>query len=163
MIKVANLCVFTMKVVGREDKVNEFIEIMNSKYDYTSWKFSGHPRHFSRVFGSWIVESGESDDGDVYVVLNGMCFREYGYYADMLKKYGEDYKGTHLIEQSKELGLDIEFYSSDGVDYSEYYLIKRGVLVKDLSLDGGDEDELDLVRQLCEAGVYVDNWGDFNI
>jgi hypothetical protein len=127
-----------MCVVGKKEKVEEFIKVMKADYDYGNMVFS-YDRHMFRVFEAEYDEVEERYNDMYQVIINGYCawsvatcMLEGGYYHDIKQRYPSGFRGTTLLIESKKLNLDIEVYSEEpGCCFQEHYIIIKGDLVCD--------------------------------
>lgn len=137
-----NYCNYSMCVVGTKENVEEFAKIMNADYNYGTMEFS-YDRHMFRVFEANYDEIEEMGDGTFQVVIDGYCawsvsscMLEHGYYKDCKERYGNNFRGTTLLIESKRLGVDIEVYSEEsGMCFQEHYIISDGKLVRNECVD----------------------------
>ena len=123
-----NLCNFSMMVIGEEEKLDEFIEILHNDYDNL---------HMFRIFEAYEEYREELDDNKMVCLLNGECAwsvfvcmfpGEYTYY-DSEK---DSPTKTNILIESERLGLDIEIFSEEcGMCFMEHYIIKSGELIVD--------------------------------
>lgn len=144
-----NFCSYEMKVKGAKEKVEEFIKVIQSHYDYYKQIFD-FDRHLYRVFEADTVEMEEEEEGVWSVIIYGDCAwsvyscmmeGEHTYYNDnkdahviMLNGISQEIpsRGTSLIKESKNLGLVIEVYSEEsGVGFQEHYIIDNGEVLVD--------------------------------
>jgi hypothetical protein len=144
-----NYCDAIIRVRGRRDCVDEFINVLQSDY-YYAWKqgetvednkFS-HIPHMYRIFEvdimnrvtANLITFAEIRVQCAWSVFACMFEGPYTYYDDthtkeFTDKYGPNY-GTTVVRESKRLKLDIEIYSSEpGVGFQEHYRIVNGVQV----------------------------------
>ena len=131
-----NICDYSMKVIGREEDVNEFIEIMQNDYDCTP----NEPRHFWRVFEAYEDYRDDLWNGMVSVQLSGdcawsvhTCMTEGGYQRDHMS---DGTNGTTLRAESERLNLVIEVFSEEcGMGFMEHYLYAFGKEIFDICVD----------------------------
>lgn len=138
-----NFCDYEMRVRGKKENVEKFIDIIKCNYDYSKKEFTSD-RHLSRVFEAnscWKDEEyelHEYEDGTVADVIYGYCAwsvyscmmeGERTYYRDLKERYKDESRVTSLIECSKDLDLDIEAFSEElGFEFMEHFLIRKGVV-----------------------------------
>ena len=141
-----NYCDYGMLVRGHKDNVEEFIRIIQADYNYYTNEFT-HNRHFFRVF-----EANVEDNHIVYglertVKIYGYCawsvyscmfpgpFTYYGDTVDRNSPLHDSSKtmiyGTHILQESKRLHLDIEIFSEEpGMCFQEHYYISNGNIMQ---------------------------------
>lgn len=148
-----NYCDYEMKVVGKTNCIKEFIKVMQADYNYGTNEFTG-PRHMYRVFEAYVDQEPEAIDeyGNAECIISGYCAwsvascmldQDCTYYRDVRKNpetYGisgdVERRDTHLVLESKNLGLDIEVFSREtGMCFEEHYLIKHGEMIKEEVLE----------------------------
>ena len=137
-----NYCNYSMKVVGTKQNIQEFIKVIQADYNYYDMTFS-YDRHMFRVFEAEHDEIEERADGRFETVINGYCAWSVascmfaaGYYRDSQKSHPDNFKGTTLDIESKNLNLDIEVYSEEpGCCFQEHYIIINGDIVCDECVD----------------------------
>lgn len=137
-----NYCNYSMCVKGNKENIEEFIKVMKSDYNYNTMEF-GFDRHMFRVFEAECDEVEEYDDGVFQAIINGYCawsvsscMLEGGYYKDCKDSFGDDFRGTTLLLESKRLNIDIEVYSEEcGMCFQEHYIITNGELECDECVD----------------------------
>lgn len=138
-----NYCNYSMCVVGKQRKnIEEFIEVMNADYNYSTMEFD-YNRHMFRVFEAVNDEIEERYDGSFQTIINGYCawsvascMLEHGYYRDVKRDYPDNFRGTTLPLESKRLGLDIEVFSEEsGMCFQEHYVISGGELEVEETVD----------------------------
>ena len=122
-----NACNFEMKVIGSEESVDKFYEVLSAHYSLD--KGLNNPKHFYRVFDSYSNDS-DRENGIKTEIFGGSCawsvsacFRngEASYYKEDNKD-----NGVCLESLTKELGLTVEYYSMEpGVGFNEHAIIKR--------------------------------------
>lgn len=131
-----NYCNYSMCVAGTKESVEEFIKVIQADYNYVTMEFS-HDRHMFRVFEAEHDEVDEYGDGKFRTIIDGYCawsvsscMLEGGYYKDCKNSYGDDFRGTTLLLESKRLNIDIEVYSEEpGCCFQEHYVVSNGKLV----------------------------------
>ena len=151
--KMPNYCDYQMKLRGAKENVQKFIAYLKADYSYNNGKWEcSEDRHFFRVFEAAHDPGEDTVDvsGETISTVGGYCawsvfsclFEGNHTYYDQWKNDGENFKGTHILEASKELDLDIEIYSEEaGVGFMEHYLIEKGELLVDDCFDDFREIE----------------------
>lgn len=137
-----NYCNYSMCVVGAKENIEKFIKVINSGYNYGTMEFD-YDRHLFRVFEAVNDEIEERYDGRFQTTINGYCawsvsscMLEDGYYRSVKKNYPDNFRGTTLDIESKNLDLDIEVFSEEsGMCFQEHYIIKNGEVVCDECVD----------------------------
>lgn len=144
-----NWCFFLMYVTcENKENLKEFRNVVYADYDYRFDKFSCD-RHMFRFLPDTMMDNGiwETDDG-YRMTFSGACawsvydcmFKGAGTYYDkvlnMCAATKQEFHGTDIITESRNLGLDIEIYSQElGMCFEEHYIIKHGELVCDEERD----------------------------
>lgn len=128
-----------MAITGKENKVEELIQIMQNRYDGTP----DEPLHLWRVFSADETMRMRYDDTKdvVTVTIDGecawsvaSCMLEGGYQA-RFNSNGQR-NGTTLEKETKRLGLVVEIYSEEpGCTFMEHYIIASGNLIADECVD----------------------------
>lgn len=119
-----------MAITGKQDKVEELIQIMQNDYDCTP----DEPLHMWRVFNANEEMRMSYDDTEdiITVRLSGdcawsvaSCMLDGGYNSD-----GRGYNGTTLERETKRLGLVVEIYSEEGgCAFMEHYILATGEII----------------------------------
>lgn len=151
-----NYCDYDMRVVGKKENVDEFINVIKADYNYGK-EIPATSKHLFRVFEADVLDDYcyTKEDGRYSCDINGYCaWSVYccmlegtgTYYNDCKERYPDKFMGTSLLKLSKELDLDIEVFSEEpGVCFSEHYLIKNGELLieeeKDLEIDETEDGD----------------------
>ena len=131
-----NICCYDMKVVGKKENVEEFIKVIQANYDYNKNEFS-FDRHLWRVFEANIIDTELREDGNFVAMITGNCAwsvytsmtaEEHSYYDDYkIRKDGKKNKGSCLENESKNLNLNIEVFSTEtDIGFQEHLIIKNG-------------------------------------
>lgn len=167
-----NYCDYGMAVRGYKDNVEEFIRIIQADYNYDTNEFT-HNRHFFRVFESIVEEDYITYGLERCVKIYGYCawsvyscmfpgpFTYYGYTVDQNSSLYESAKnikyGTHILQESKRLNLQIEIFSAEpGMGFQEYYYIANGNTIRN------EENELNMYwLENIENDYDVDDVEDF--
>lgn len=138
-----NYCDYSMCVKGKKKSIEEFIKVIKSNYDYNVMEFE-YNRHLFRVFEADYNEIEQVGANTYQVIINGYCAWSVAscmldgcyYYADLKKRFPNEFRGTTLQKESKKLNLDIEVYSEEcGCCFQEHYVIVNGDLVVDECVD----------------------------
>lgn len=170
-----NYCMYEMRIQGNTHGVEKVIETLKADYDYYNNKFNSD-KHLFRVFDADIMDD-ETVDGIRDVIINGSCAwsvfscmmeGDGTYYSSCKAEYGDSFRGTTLVELSKDYSVMIEVYGEEcGCEFQEHYLIHNGeVLVEEetkyieLYKDIMEEDEVTLEEVLTEVELTMDNVTD---
>lgn len=140
-----NYCDYSMRVKGKKENIEEFIEIIKADYNYYTMKFTAK-RHLHRVFEADVVnEPDEICDGIYDAIIDGYCAWSvsccmfdgaHSYYQQLKSEYGDMFRGTTIPIESKRLDLDIEIFSSEpGIQFMEHYIVKKGDIVLEECVD----------------------------
>ena len=115
-----NWCAFDMRIVGKENNVDELVSIL--KYDHPT-------KSFYRILEAVEYSRFATPAGTITVDLYGECAwsvmvcmfeREFTYAAE-----DDRPNKTNIEVEAERLGLDIEIYSREpGMCFAEHYLIK---------------------------------------
>ena len=151
-----NYCYANIIVRGRKDCVDEFYNILCADYsyykknkdgtiDYASNEWCTDPENFSHIphfFRIFDAEEWESNDlSAVYKcsqidiecawsVFTCMFPGTWTYYDKFETDHHGNHFGTHILEVSKRLQLEIEIWSKEeGMEFQEHYKICSGILV----------------------------------
>ena len=88
-----NLCMYSMCVKGKKEKVEEFIKVIKAYYDYGTMEF-GFSRHLFRVFEADCDEIEDLGNNVYQAIIGGncawsvsTCMFENGYYNNIKKRY----------------------------------------------------------------------------
>lgn len=131
-----NYCSYSMCVKGTRENVNEFIKVIQAGYDYGSMEFD-YDRHLFRVFEAYYETIEDLGHGLSQVIINGNCAwsvsscmlddHPTGYYNTLKQRYPNEFRGTTLQIESKNLNLGIEVFSEEsGMCFQEHYVIING-------------------------------------
>lgn len=133
-----NYCYYQMKVVGAKEKVDEFIKVMDSHYDYGANEFEFDRHMGGRVFEVNVDEFEEIDNNVYAAIISGDCAWSVvccmfsgtlTYYNDLKSRFPETCRSTTVPIESKNLDLDIEIFSEEcGMGFQEHYLVRKGVV-----------------------------------
>ena len=162
---MANNCFYSMYVKGSKENVEDFIKMIKSNYDYGTMEFE-HNRHMFRVFSADEGELEALGDNTYGVAIDGdcawsvaTCMLEDGYYARCKNKYGDKFRGTTLVQESKNLNLEIEVFSEEsGCCFQEHYVVRYGVLEVDECVDWYEYfiDEYDTKKEAeADLGIKI--------
>ena len=115
---MANLCFFTMKIVGKKESIEEFTRRMQRIGEFEK-------NGIGRVYDFDIEDPRELSDGNILVLGYGDC--AWSLWCACMKKYrGEQ---PSLETESERLGLIIEAFSEEtGCCFQEHYFINKGIL-----------------------------------
>lgn len=160
-----NWCFSRLSVIGRKECVDELVNILNAKYNYTKEEFSHIPHMFRCFLESYdIIDTyGLLVHADIFVncawsVYSCMFNGPGTYYDDYItdrkrNKYGF---ATNILEISKNLGLWIEIWSEEeGFCFEEHYIINQGILIKD------EEYNIGITHFIGEYNNYHDYKEDY--
>lgn len=131
---MANLCDFSMMIVGKKENIDLFHKMMTQ--NGTTWMGRGAEAEIYFI---------DEEDGKCRAEINGWC--KWSVEAAMVNNaismrthpekwsgHGKDDNGNDLrfitlFEACKELDLDMEVYSSEpGCEFQEHYLFRDGEL-----------------------------------
>lgn len=136
-----NYCNYSMRVVGKETNVDEFINIIQTDYAFDDNGKCSVDRHFWRVFEAEVTNENIKDDIKS-VIIDGYCaWSVYSCMFDGHLTYQHDHPdakagGTTLQFESARLNLDIEVFSEEpGCAFMEHYLIRNGEIEIDDCVD----------------------------
>ena len=139
-----NYCTFSMKVNGKKESIEEFIEILNADYDYHNNRFTAK-RHFYRVFEAECLDGISKNDTDYSAIIKGYCAwsvyccmfdGSLTYYSSGKKEHGRMFRGTMIPKESERLHLDIEIFSEETeCAFMEHYIVKNGDIETDECVD----------------------------
>ncbi|MBR0420293.1 MAG: hypothetical protein IJI66_14120 [Erysipelotrichaceae bacterium] len=124
----------------------EFMKEYSIRYDSkdgTKHLYTNAEKHLYRVFEAYLNEEYENDDGKYLMWITGYCAWSiyccmfegpFSYYTDCKRddEFAElrNEHATSVPTLSKELGLEIEIFSSEpGCCFAEHYLVKDGDIV----------------------------------
>ena len=143
-----NLCSYLLKVKGSKENCEKFHAIMED-YDL--------PKHFWRVFEADIFNEEETEDGYVMEIGGSCAWSVRSCMCKGVFTYANEHpdNGTSLLEQSLELGLEIEVYSEEcGVGFMEHYHYKNGEELEneceDYTTFWWDRDEHSTFEEFCK-------------
>lgn len=155
---MANLCDFSMIVVGNRENIDLFYNMMNQ--NGTTWMGRGAEveivdveevdgKHRAELSG-WCKCAVETA-----MVSNAISMREHPekWSGNGKDKNGNDLRFITLYEACKELNLDMEVYSEEpGCEFQEHYLFRNGNLeVNECAHYTEEYDE--------ETGEYIPHGG----
>lgn len=170
-----NYCNYSMRIVGRQEDVDQFVKELKTDYSYDDYGCSEIEeglRHFCRVFHADVIYNEPIKfkiNENCCVMLRDVtisgdcawsvesCMTKHGYYSQLKDKYGNRSKATTLKLESKILNLIIEVYSEEsGCCFSEHMLYVNGKKVIDDCVDyyetWEDEDGNLLDDPIIEGG-----------
>lgn len=146
-----NYCDFEMKIIGNEESRERFISYLNANYHYNiidndnyELDYCTADKHFFRVFEAEKIDEIFYNQIDPdFTIVSGNCawsvitcmFNEpegtyYGDWASHNFYNCDNFKGTHILEATKELNLMVEIFSMEsGLDFMEHYVIDNGKLL----------------------------------
>lgn len=136
-----NSCIYEMQIKGKKENVDKLISYLNSYYEYKENELveCDADKHFFNVFDAQITGEFDSYDNDqeICVVVVGECVHSVSYcmFNDESSFYDgwisdgvpKNFKGTHMKEATKELGLTVEIFSEE-LDFGvmEHYIVRNG-------------------------------------
>lgn len=149
-----NYCDYEIKIVGKKENVEKLFSYLKSDYSYTAiydkdkkhyvnkLSFCEADKHFFRVFDADRLEAEEIDKDTYILIVGGYCAwsvyscmmkGEYTYYDDLKKTVIiDDFRGTNMLEATKDLNLKVEIFSSEpGCEFMEHYIIDKGEIKVD--------------------------------
>lgn len=148
-----NICTARIRVRGRRDCVDEFIQILGADYSYAR-KDSNEPSHFSHIPHMYRIFECDLIDRVDYGMCSYaelaiecawsvfVCMFEgaHTYFTqnntpEFTEQYGPSF-ATNVVFESARLHLDIEIFSSEpGMCFQEHYRLVNGVKVTDECVD----------------------------
>ena len=138
---MANLCCFTMKIVGKKENVEEFTKMMKREGEF---KENG----LGRVYDFDITEPDQLSDGTLLVLGSGSC--AWSVWCAMMQEYRSP--RPSLESESKRLDLVMEVFSEEpGCAFQEHYFINKGVL---------ETDETEEYHEFWKDGYDEEDWND---
>lgn len=161
---MANNCLFDYKIVGKEENVNELIEMMQ-------WEGRFENEGLGRIYEIWSDEAQDNGDGTVSVLGYGDCAWSV---LTAMRNYGG--RTPSLESETERLGLKIEIYSSEpGCAFQEHVIIDNGQVVEEQCVDYEEHWiwEFDTIEEynqeygtnftedmVDEGNIYVGGFGD---
>lgn len=116
---MANVCMYDLKIAGREEAVQEFVDMLSGEGSFKGMGF-GRVTSFER--GDDPIEYGPKGSGLVAVTGYGDC-------CWSVKHSMKDAKPSGLEDICERLGLVVEIYSSEpGNRFQEHFLCDKGNL-----------------------------------
>ena len=154
-----NYCDYFMKVKGKPENVDEFVEVIQASYSFDDQDncICDAGRHFWRVFEAYI-EDEEIVDGIKSVYIGGYC--AWSVHSCMMSgesTYQNDYPnglGTTLDIESKRLELEIEVFSGEpGMGFMEHFVIIKGEIKMNACIEYHeyDTEEYKTVKAMNKA------------
>lgn len=142
---MANICMYSMKIVGEKAAVEEFVKMMRWEDEY---KKDGIGRVYSCAICE-VVDITESNKVGYYT--EGDC--AWSVYAAMI-----DTNQRSILDESCRLGIVIEVYAQElSVELEEHYIIDRGkITLEETTEVFSIYDEEDLKNVAEKLGVGVD-------
>lgn len=142
---MANNCALDMRIAGREDAVQEFLQAMKWQGRFEK---NGLGRIFSFDLDPSLTEHGPEGSG----LINVMGF---GDVAWSFKEAVLDWHGLSFLEETKRLGLVVEAFTSDPAEqFQEHIFIDKGRLVtndrvhyEEYVIDGATEEYIQEVME----------------
>lgn len=172
-------CYFLMRVKGKKENVEEFIDVVETECLVTYSSKNGVGKTYYECEGKsdrhlWSLDNlifatvDELEDGVITIDIRGDC--AYSVYSCMFDGKGTeqsrhpDGNGTTLLQESANLDLEIEVYSSEPVyEFMEHYLIKYGELIVDEVVDYAeyfleDYEDVEELNKLCGTKFTQEDW-----
>ena len=138
---MANLCCFTMKIVGKKENVEEFTKMMKREGEF---KENG----LGRVYDFDITEPDQLSDGTLLVLGSGSC--AWSVWCAMMQEYRSP--RPSLESESKRLDLVMEVFSEEpGCAFQEHYFLNKGIL---------ETDETEEYHEFWKEGYDEEDWND---
>lgn len=141
-----NYCNYGMKIKGQKENVEKLVSYLKADYYY---KEDGTvecsaDKHFFRIFE--VEETHSENEGDLYSsmvygycawsVYSCMMQGEHTYYNRFKEKDKKEFYGTHMVEATNELDLEVEIFSEEsGMGFMEHYIIDKGKVLVDDCVD----------------------------
>lgn len=155
-----NYCSYEMRVRGKEEAVEEFIEILQADYRFDENRQCDCERHFWRVFDANVLDK-HFENGEGYAEINGDCaWSVYSCMCDGSFTYNNDFPnmgGTTLQAESERLNISIEVFSSEpGCQFMEHYVYDNGHCVAEECEDWEEycTDDFETVEEMnAECGT----------
>ncbi len=144
---MANECDFKMRILGREQNVDELMTLLR-------YENNGTFRGFGHIWEIDII-SEHRDNGLYCVDTAGAC--AWSIHSSLI-----DVPTTqNILNESKRLGLAVEIYSKEpGFAFSEHYIIARGEMLREECIDyeeinilGMSAAELDAFSRKSEHSI----------
>lgn len=122
---MANNCYFEMKIAGKEQSVEEFVQMLKWEGPF---KNSGLGRVYSFDVNPTLTEKSEKGDW-VAVYGQGDC-------AWSILTAMREWERRPLLKETERLGLVVEAYSSEaGLAFQEHILADKGKMIVDDCID----------------------------
>lgn len=142
---MANICSFSMKVIGKEENIAKFIDMMKQKG--TVWMGRGATVDFTDIEelenGKYGCQIGGDTKWSVKASMIGDAIRmrtepDKWYFGDDVDKTKLTF--ITLYEACEQLQLDMEVYSEEpGCGFQEHYVFVDGQLVTEETTDYTEE------------------------
>lgn len=165
---MANDCFYSMKVQGKPENVEDFLQMIQVNYAYDDNGNCYNPsdnnkpveRHLWRVFEAYLNDDC-TEDGIRTITVDGncawsvyccMCEGEYTYQTQ-----NQGLKGTTLQKESERLQLTIEVFSEEcGMCFMEHYVFVNGECKVDDCVDWyeyctSDYDTVEEMNEDCDT------------
>ena len=126
---MANNCLFDFKIVGKEENVDELMEMMK-------WKGKFKENGLGRIYEISIEYKDKNDNGTISAYGYGDCA-----WSVLTAMMAYKDRNPSLESETKRLNLEIEIYSSEpGCCFQEHIIIDKGELC------------------LCDCVDYEEHW-----
>lgn len=120
---MANYCDFVMKIVGKEEDCNKFVEKLRNYEE---------PNHFWRIFEATVYDR-ENDGDKTSLYVDGYC----AWSLESCCRASGYSNGVDLLEvNTADLRLKLEAYSRElGIGFEEHYIYDKGDCIEDQCID----------------------------
>lgn len=121
---MANNCLFDFKIVGKEENVDELMEMMK-------WQGRFKENGLGRIYEVYLTDKNHKADGTVEVYGGGDCAWSV---LTAMRNYAD--RNPSLESETERLGLAIEIYSSEpGCCFQEHVVIDKGNVIVEECVD----------------------------
>lgn len=191
-----NYCNYGMKIKGKKENVDKMISYLQADYEYIKAKNIAPnlfeeddieyykldkctaDKHFFRVFEAEHDKDSdeEREDGMVAAYVQGYCAWSvhscmfsgpHTYYTDWNQCKCDDFRGTHMQQATKDLGLVVEIFSEEsGCCFMEHFVVDKGEIIENECVDWEELYDEDGEPILDENGEQMSKGGldwDFTI
>ena len=103
---MTNYCNYSMCVKGTKENIEEFIKVIQAKYDYEKNEFS-YDRHMFNIHEATPSKIEDSGNGIIYqTIIGGYCSASVDscmfddimtYYTEMKHVYPDTFRGTSVV------------------------------------------------------------------
>lgn len=117
---MANNCLFDFKIVGKEENVDELMEMMK-------WQGKYENCGLGRIYEVYFTDKNNRVDGITEAYGGGDCAWSV---LSAMRNYGD--RNPSLESETNRLNLKIEIYSSEpGCCFQEHVIIENGEVLED--------------------------------